>query len=120
MKLSTFAAIMMCIPGFSFALAVELEMEYIDIAFGGVTFLAFILLWIGTLLMELNAHFEKEEEKNDEDPERIHLRDPASDRCRFVHGVFHLLFRLGHEHDGSGYGCRDDTALRMFYHVVDR
>ncbi len=67
MKLTTLGAMGTAFGLFMFALAVEMEMEYIDIAIGGVLALFLMLLWIVTLLMDLNRHFEKLEEEEDSD-----------------------------------------------------
>ena len=67
MKLTTLGAMGTAFGLLMFALAVEMEMEYIDIAIGGVLALFLLLMWIVTLLMDLNRHFEKLEEKEDSD-----------------------------------------------------
>lgn len=66
MKLSTLAIIGVGVGSFLFAWAIETEMEYMDVAIAGVVFLGLILLWIGTLMIDLNAHFEELEEESDE------------------------------------------------------
>lgn len=65
MKISVAGAVLSALTLALFAAAADLDFEYEKIAIIGVLVISCFLLWIVLLLIELNTHFEKEEQKDD-------------------------------------------------------
>lgn len=65
MKLTTLSAIGVLFGLIMFGVACEIDVEYEKIAISGLFLMFLMLMWIISLLMELNGHFEKEEQKDD-------------------------------------------------------